>query len=148
MRDNATVIGVRDELAWVKVDSKVSCCECSVRAFCAGLKDSEGKLAVRNPLNAVPGDEVEIEIPERNYNRNLTSIFGFLLLGSLAGLAAGHFLLPLRQASAAVNGFLGLLAGMGLAAYGIYRYYHSRKKTAGFPVIVEVLKKGEFHGKT
>jgi positive regulator of sigma E activity len=148
MRDNATVIGVRDNLAWVKVSPRVACCECSARALCAGQKDNDGRLAVCNPLHAAPGDEVEIEVPERNYHRELIAIFGFLLLASLAGLAAGHFLLPLRHAPVAVNGFLGLLAGLALAAYGIFRYYRSQNKTAGFPVIVEVLKKGEFHGQT
>jgi positive regulator of sigma E activity len=148
MRDNATVIGVRDDLTWVRVSPKVSCCECSARAFCAGQKDSEGRLAVRNPLQAAPGDEVEIEVPEKNYHRDLTAIFGLLLLASLAGLAVGHFLRPLKSFPADANGLLGLLAGLALAGFGIFRRYRSRKTAAGFPVIVGVLKKGEFHGET
>ena len=90
MKDNATVIRVEDGLAWVKVTPKVACCKCSARALCSAKQDEEGKLAVRNPVDAHPGDEVEIDVPETDYSRALSGIFALLLIASLAGLTLGY----------------------------------------------------------
>jgi positive regulator of sigma E activity len=146
MKDNATVISVHNDLAWVKVSPKVSCCECSARALCAGQKDAEGQLAARNPLQARPGDEVEIEVPETNYHKELIMIFGLLLAASLAGLALGYALVPIGRLPPAENGFLGLVIGLILSGFGLFRYYRGREEKAGYPVIVEILKKGEHYG--
>jgi positive regulator of sigma E activity len=146
MKDNATVISAHNDLAWVKVSPKVSCCECSARALCAGQKDAEGQLAVRNPLQARPGDEVEIEVPETNYNKELIVIFGLLLAGSLAGLALGYMLVPIGRLSPAENSFFGLVTGLILSGFGLFRYYRGRKEKASYPVIIGILKKGEHHG--
>jgi positive regulator of sigma E activity len=146
MRDNATVITVRDDLAWVKVASCVPCADCSANAFCAGQRDAEGRLAVRNPVQAKPGDEVEIEVPEERYHRDLIVIFGILLAASLAGLALGYGLSPVRGLSSEENALLGLLLGLFLSGFGLLRAYRGRMKKSGYPVIVGILRKGEFHG--
>jgi positive regulator of sigma E activity len=146
MKDSATVIRVQNGLAWVKVAPKVDCCECSARALCSGKQDREGKLAVRNPLGARPGDEVEIEVPETDYSRALTAIFGSLLIASLAGLALGYILSPVRSLGPGGNGFIGLLIGLGLSGLAIHRRYRAGNRDAGWPVIIQILKKGEFHG--
>jgi positive regulator of sigma E activity len=146
MRDSATVIRVQNDLTWVKVSPKVACCECSARALCSAKQDEEGKLAVRNPVDARPGDEVEIEVPETDYTRALSDIFGFLLIGSLAGLALGYILSPIGSLAAGENGLIGLLVGLGLSGLAIRRRYRAAKRDGGWPVIVEILKKGGFHG--
>jgi positive regulator of sigma E activity len=146
MRDSATVIRVQNGLAWVKVTPKVACCECSARALCSAKQDEDGQLAVRNPVDAHPGDEVEIDVPETDYTRTLSTIFGLLLIGSLAGLALGYILSPVRSLTPGENGLIGLLAGLGLSGLGIHRRYRSGKHDAGWPVIIEIIKKGGFHG--
>lgn len=140
------MISVRNDFAWVKVSPKIACCECSARSICAGLKNGEGQLKARNPLHAEPGDEVEIEVPETNYHKELIMIFGLLLAGCLAGLALGYGLTPLARFSAAANGFFGLMLGLFLSAFGLFRYYRGRREKAAYPVIVEILKKGERYG--
>jgi positive regulator of sigma E activity len=146
MKDNATVIRVQDGLAWVKVTSQVACCECSARALCSAKQDEEGKLAVRNPVDARPGDEVEIDVPETDYSRALSAIFGWLLIASLAGLAFGYILAPVRSLAPGINGLLGLIAGLGLGGLAVHRRYRSGKRDSGWPVIIAVLKKGGSHG--
>ncbi len=146
MRDSATVIRVLNGLAWVKVAPKVACCECSARPLCSAKQNEEGQLAVRNPVNARPGDEVEIEVPETDYTRALGVIFGLLLIGSLAGLAVGYILSPVKSLGPGENGLIGLLAGLGLSGLAIHRRYRSGKRDAGWPVIIEILKNGGFHG--
>lgn len=140
------MISVSNDTALVKVSPKVSCCECSARALCAGQKDAHGQLEVRNPLHAQPGDEVEIEVLEANYHKELIMIFGLLLGSSLAGLALGYGLTPIGRFSQAENGFFCLLAGLFLSAFGLFRYYRGRKEKLGYPVIIGILKKGDLHG--
>jgi positive regulator of sigma E activity len=146
MKDNATVIRVEDGLAWVKVTPKVACCKCSARALCSAKQDEEGKLAVRNPVDAHPGDEVEIDVPETDYSRVLSAIFGLLLIASLAGLALGYLIAPFKSLAPGINGLIGLAAGLGLGGLAIHRRYRSGQQEAGWPVIIAVLKKGGFHG--
>jgi positive regulator of sigma E activity len=146
MKDNATVIRVQDGLAWVKVTPKVACCECSARALCSAKQDEEGKLTVRNPVDALPGDEVEIDVPETDYSRTLSAIFGWLLSASLAGLAVGYLLSPVRSLAPGINGLIGLMGGLGLGGLAVRHRYGSRKPDAGWPVIIAVIKKGGFHG--
>ena len=146
MKDNATVIRVEDGLAWVKVTPKVACCKCSARALCSAKQDEEGKLAVRNPVDAHPGDEVEIDVPETDYSRALSGIFALLLIASLAGLTLGYLVAPLKSLALGINGLIGLAGGLGLGGLVVHRRYRSGKQEAGWPVIISVLKKGGFHG--
>jgi positive regulator of sigma E activity len=146
MKDNATVIRVEDGLAWVKVTPKVACCKCSARALCSAKQDEEGKLAVRNPVDAHPGDEVEIDVPETDYSRALSGIFALLLIASLAGLTLGYLVAPLKSLAPGINGLIGLAAGLGLGGLAVHRRYGSATQEAGWPVIIAVLKKGGFHG--
>jgi len=146
MKDSAVVISVRDGLAWVKVIPRVSCCDCSARALCAGGKDAEGRLEVRNSVLAEPGDEVEIDIPETNYHRDLIRIFGLLLLAMLAGLGLGSAIKPFGQLSTAENGLAGLVPAVVLSGFGLYRYCRARKSQPGYPVITEIIDKGGHHG--
>jgi positive regulator of sigma E activity len=146
MRDSAIVISVRDELAWVKVVSRVPCCDCSARALCAGMQDGEGRIQARNPVHAQPGDEVELDVPETNYHRDLIRIFGLLLLAVLAGLGLGSALKPFGGLSTAENGLAGLLAALILSGFAIYRYYRARSNRAAYPVITDITDKGGHHG--
>jgi positive regulator of sigma E activity len=146
MRDNAVVLSVEDSLAWVKVSPRVSCGECSARSFCAGQKDAAGRLAVRNPLQARPGDTVVIEVPETNYHQDLIRIFGCLLVGLLLGLALGYVIRPLGGLGQAENGLFGLVAGLGLSGFGLFYYYRSQKRQPSYPMIVEISDKGGSHG--
>lgn len=146
MRDNAVVISVGDGLAWVKVIPRVSCGDCSARAFCAATKDGEGRIEARNLVRALPGDEVELEVPETNYHRDLIRIFGFFLLAIVAGLGLGSVLKPFGQLSTAENGLAGLVAAVVLCGFALFRYYRARKSQAGYPVITEIIDKGGHHG--
>ncbi len=146
MKDSATVICLEKGLAWVKVTPKVACSECSGRALCSARQDGEGKLAVRNPVDARPGDEVEIEVPETDYGRALSAIFGWLLSASLAGLTLGYIFSPARSLAPWINGCLGLLAGLIIGGLVVRHRYRPGKNDTAWPVIIDILKKGGSHG--
>lgn len=146
MKDNGTVVRVQNGLAWVEVSPQVACCECSARGLCAAKQDKEGKLAVRNPVGAGPGDEVEIEVPETDYSRTLIAIFGSLLVTSLAGLVLGYVFSPFRSLAPGANGVIGLFAGVVIGALAVHRRFRAGRRDAGWPVITAILKKGGLHG--
>jgi len=115
-------------------------------SLCAGNKDRNGLLAVRNPLGAGPGDEVEIEVPEASYATELAKIFGFLLIAAFAGMALAYVASPLRGLTPGENGFFGLLAGLLLCGFYIHHRHHHGRESVRWPVIIRILGKGEIHG--
>src|SRR4030043_1201466 len=146
MRDSARVIRVEKDLAWVQAEPRIPCCDCSALSLCAGKMDPKGHIVVRNPLRARPGDNVEIEVPETDYSRELGKIFGLLLIASLAGMALGYIVAPFQGLTPGENGFFGLLAGLLLCGLVIYRHYHRGKESVRWAVIVGILDKGGTHG--
>lgn len=147
MKDRAVVLRVEGPLAWVRVTTQPACGECAAKSLCLGRQDAAGRLAVRNPIEAKPGDEVEIEVPEVHYQRDMILIFGVLLASSVAGFAAGYLARPLNFAGSDGNALLGLLVGLFGGGAGLFRHYRKQKKEAGFPVIVHILTYGGAHGK-
>ncbi len=148
MRDNAVVLSVEKQMAWVQVSPQQSCGECSARTLCLGRKGAAGRLAVYNPLRAKPGDAVEIEVPEAYYEKEMTRIFGLLLAISVAGFLFGYFVHPLSPLGPKGNALAGLLLGLFGAGIGLARYYRAQRIKSRFPVIVAILNQGGFHGET
>ena len=89
MRDSGRVLRTQDKFAEVEVSCLEACQGCSAKALCIGQSHQKGILSVKNPLHALPGDQVSLDIPEEKYARSLILFFGTLLAGSLLGLAAG-----------------------------------------------------------
>lgn len=147
MKDNGLVVGTEKEMAQVEVKCFIETCErCSTRGLCIGQDQSKGILTVRNPLNALPGDEVSIEIPEEAYNKKLILLFGSLLSASLLGMGVGSlssFLLPYSSEALSLIGlFLGLIS----AGTGLFYYFRKRNKRYLYPVIRDIIKKGDCYG--
>ena len=115
MRDNGLVLAVDRNLAEVEVSCLEGCDDCAARSLCIGHKQIKGRLSVRNPLGAKPGDKVIIEIPEEHYSKALALLFSGLLIAMLAGMGGGYlmaFLLPFPSLSTSIFGFVaGLLIG-------------------------------------
>ncbi len=147
MKDNGIVISTNKEFAQVEVKCLLESCQnCRARSLCIGQDQSRGMIAVRNPLSALPGDKVQIEIPERQYNKALILLFGSLLTAALLGMALGFLsssLLPLSSSQASL---LGLLLGIILAILWLFRFFRKKNKEILYPVIINITKKGDRHG--
>jgi positive regulator of sigma E activity len=145
MKDNGIVIALQGPLAQVQVDCAQACQECSASSLCKGATQKEGLLSVRNPLNAVPGDTVLIQVPEERYHRILIKLFGGLLAAAVIGSGTGYGLagpLPLEESLSALVGFF---LGLGLAVPVVI---HSLKKASAdalYPSIIDITRKGERH---
>lgn len=146
MIDNGIVLDVKDSFARVKVSPVEPCHDCSSRPLCAGHKDSDGILTVFNQVNAVPGDAVGLEIPETDYAKDLILIFGTLTLALTAGACAGYGLSSLVGLPAPALGLAGLLSGLLAGAIFLFSRFRDRPKNFRYPVIVEILNKGDFDG--
>jgi len=119
VKDKGTVIATEGPLALVKVSCTQACRECPASSLCKSAAPEEGTLSVRNPVNAHPGDEVVIEVPESRYNR--------VLIGMFAGL-------------------LGFFLGLALAVPGLILYFRKNNDRRLYPSIVDITQKGERHG--
>jgi positive regulator of sigma E activity len=114
--------------------------------LCTGQDKAKGFLAVKNPLKACAGDKVEIDIPETKYNQILILLFGSLLIAALLGMGAGYLLSSLLPLSSSAASLLGLLLAVIGAGCILYRYFRRKLKNKLYPVIINILKKGDCHG--
>ena len=147
MRDKGLVVNTEEDMAQVEVQCFTELCQkCSAQSLCIGQNQSKGLLMVRNPLRASPGDEVEVEVPDTKYSRSLILLFGSLLVASLVGLGLGSLLSPLLPLSSSAASLLGLLAAIIIAGIFLSRYFRAKNKESLYPVIIDIIKKGERHG--
>ena len=147
MKDKGLVVSTKNNFAQVEVQCLIeSCASCSAKSLCTGRDRSKGLLEVQNPLNACTGDEVEIEIPETKYNQALILLFGTLLIAALLGMGSGYFLSPIVPMSSSAASLLGLiLAVLGTGLF-LFRYFRKKNKIHMYPVIINILNKGDCHG--
>ncbi len=146
MKDSGIVISVQGDMAQIKVSCSDACSDCSASSLCKGPSQSEGRLDARNPYNALPGDEVLIEIPETDYNRALIILFSTLLVASVGGAFAGILLAGTLSLASSQAGFLGFILGLGAAIPWLVRYFRTANLKSLYPVILDITKKGGCHG--
>lgn len=147
MKDRGLVIKTSSDFAEVEVQCLVeSCQKCSARSLCSGLNQSKGLLKVKNPLKASPGDRVEVEIPEKIYNKVLIFVFSTLIFALLLGISVGHFSSIVLSVSTQEASLLGIILALLLAAGGLFRYFRKKNKDILYPVITDIIKKGDYDG--
>jgi positive regulator of sigma E activity len=147
MKDKGLVVATKNDLAKVEVHCLIeSCGSCSARSLCTGDDKSKGLLEVQNPIQACTGDEVEIEIPETKYNQALILLFGTLLVAALLGMAAGYLLSPFIPLSSSAASLLSLILAVLTTSLALFRHFRKKNKLHMYPVIINILKKGDCHG--
>ncbi len=146
MTDNGLVLTTEKDIAEVEVVCFEGCHDCTAKSLCIGNKQNKGRLSVKNPLQAHPGDKVKIQIPEDRYNQALILLFGGLLVAILLGLGGGYLLgllfsLPLSLASS-----IGLGTGLVFGGSILTRVFKRKNKEQLYPVIIDIIKKGDCYG--
>lgn len=143
MKDSGFVVKSTADFADVEVQCLIeSCLKCSAKSLCRSIDQSKGLLQVKNPLKASPGDRVEIEIPERAYNKALIFIFATFLVASLLGIAFGYFSSLFLPFSSQKASLLGLMLALLVAGAGLVRFFRRKNKALLYPVIINIIKKG------
>lgn len=140
------VVSTEKDLARVRVDCLSGCRDCAAHSLCLGEKNKSGILSVRNSVGAHQGDRVVLSVPDGDYSRSLSIIFGSLLLAVLGGGGAGYALGPLFSLAPAASGALGLFFVVILTGWGLSRYFRRTNNTTLYPVITEIIQKEIFDG--
>lgn len=146
MTDNGLVITTRKDIAEVEVDCFEGCHDCTARSLCIGNKQNKGRLSVKNPLDAMPGDKVKIQIPEDRYSQALIILFGGLLLALLLGMGGGYLMSLLFTFPSSLASFIGLAAGLIFGGLVLSRVFRRKNKEQLYPMIVDIIKKGDYYG--
>lgn len=148
MSDKGLVISTKNDLAQVEVQCLVENCQsCSALNLCSRQKKSKGLLSVKNPLRANVGDEVEIEIPESKYSRALIFLFSSLLLASLSGLGIGYILSYFFPLDLTLLSLIGLFVTLLITGIILSHYFRKKKNLHLYPVIIDIIKKGDSNEK-
>lgn len=146
MTDSGLVIRVEKDHTEVEVSCFEGCHDCAARSLCIGNKKNKGRLSVRNPLNALPGDEVKIQIPESDYSQALILLFGGLLLALLLGMGGGYAVSLFFALPPFLTSLLGMAAGLILCGSVLARVFRRKNKNQLYPVIIDIIKKGDCYG--
>ncbi len=146
MTDNGLVLASNKGFAEVEVSCFDECQHCSARSLCIGNKQNKGRLSVKNPLQAMPGDQVKIEIPESQYSKALSLLFGGWLSAMLIGLAGGYLIASLFSFSTFQACLIGLAAGLVLGGLILLIIFRRKNEDQLYPVIIDILKKGDSYG--
>jgi positive regulator of sigma E activity len=147
MEEKAVVCSSQKDFAQVKVEVKDETCPtCPARSFCVGQQEQKGTITVLNSLSARAGDEVKIEIPEGDYTKELIRFFGILLIGSILGLALGYLLALFLSWPPTPISLLGFFLGLLSGGVILFRHFGRTKKNKLYPVIIDIIRKGDSHG--
>ena len=149
MKDSGLVLKTQQGLAVVAMEClRKACHRCSSKRLCTLSSSSSGLLKVKNPLKALPGDLVEVEIPEASYNKALILIFSTLIITCLLGLGLGYLISLSVSVSLQEASLAGVFLALLLASFGLYGYFHKKNNARFYPVITDILKKGDSNGQT
>ena len=129
IKQNVQVVRCQDERLWVRMGTRTGCVACADGKGCgAGLFSKLLKHRpvvielARNGLSIEPGQMLTLALPEKVYLRLVLNIYGWPLLGALAGAYAGFSLGswlqfgPLLVDAGTLT--LGLIAGIVVTVLG------------------------------
>ncbi len=146
MQDKGLVISAQNKLAKVEVQCFEACQKCSAQNLCIGKSQSKGLLSAKNPIHALPGNTVSLEIPETQYNKSLILVFGTFLLAALLGMAVGHFSAALFSLPTPGSSILGLFLSLFASGFWLFHFFRKKNNDHLFPVITAIINKGGNHG--
>ncbi|MCP2519462.1 SoxR reducing system RseC family protein [Candidatus Aminicenantes bacterium AC-335-K20] len=142
MKEKGLALNKEQDKIRIRISDPGLCKHCNARLFCIGGRASDDTILAYNPIGAEPGDTVEFEIPQSEYNRLMIKIFGLLLLGIIGGSVLGYIIS--LSSSISQELIIILFALLGLIISGFFVYHNSRKKqNLLFPIITRIIKKGE-----
>jgi|Deesub1362B_J571_1020462.scaffolds.fasta_scaffold02514_5 positive regulator of sigma E activity len=145
MKEKGLVLSKEQDKTRIRISNPELCLHCHVRFFCIGKKSLDNTILVHNPLGAEPGDEVEFEIPQTEYNKQMIKIFGLLLFGIIGGVIIGYIISSLLTISKEITTIFAILLGLVISGFFIIR--NSKKEyNLLFPTITRIIKKGENNG--
>jgi positive regulator of sigma E activity len=146
MKDSGLVITTTKDIAEVQIQCFDGCQNCTASSLCIGNKKNLGRLSARNPLHALPGDEVKIHVPEAHYSKALILLFGGLLLAALVGMGAGYMLALFFPLPSSFASLFGLVAGLVIGGGILAKIFRRKNKEQLYPVIIDIIQKGDCYG--
>jgi len=147
MKDSGLVVSTRTDLAEVEVFCLIEACHgCAAERLCTKQDSSKSRLVVKNPVRASVGDKVEVEIPESTYNKALIIIFSTLIFASLGGMGLGYLLSVVLSIPSQEPSLIGLVLFLLLSGAGLFWFFRDRNKDPLYPVITDILQKGDRNG--
>lgn len=136
------ILEIRGDRAKISLPLKEGCSTCGKCTLGKGEKYM--RLEVETIPGARVGDEVMVEVPERDPLLAATLLFGFPLFGLLAGGGAGYLLFSSLGGDAnAGAGLLGLITMAGVFVILRRKEREQMKKDDGGIRIVKNLPPGE-----
>jgi len=144
----ATVLSIEDLDAVIQVEKTSSCHSCNANSACGTASISRyfnfqaPQLKVKNTINAKPGDQVLLGIPDSEmlmgsfilYMVPLITLFILSIFFSSLNTSFPDYS---EEFLSIVGGGLGLMIGL----FGVKKYSHLIMKNGGKPVMMKIMNK-------
>jgi sigma-E factor negative regulatory protein RseC len=127
IEENAQVVSIEGEHAWVESERRSSCSSCSAKGCGTGalskvLGAKVQQMKVRNPISAVEGDAVIVGIDESILLKGSLYVYIIPLLLMLAGGLFGEVLAPQWGSNGEGLSLLFGLLGLGVGLLWLRRF--------------------------
>ena len=146
IEQNARVVAVEGDTAWVEAERSSACGGCAAKAGCGtgSLAKAFGtrtnRMKVLNTVEARPGDAVIIGIEESALVRGSVAVYLVPLLTLLGGGIFGEFMAERLGVAIQVGGVTGGLIGLGAGLLWLRSYTRGIEKDPRFqPVTLKRL---------
>ena len=114
MEEIGKVVVNKDESAIVKIERHSACSKCNKKCELAeDNKNDEMLVEVDNPVEAVEGQLVSLEMADKNLTLSALLIYLFPLVSLVLGYFVGSYLVPLQGE---ISGILGAISFFGISA--------------------------------
>jgi len=143
IEQNAMVVAVQGELAEVETRRLSACGGCAAKSGCgtsllAGVFGSRpSRIKVSNPIQAQPGDQVVIGLPEAPFLRAAFALYAVPLLAMIGGGLLGEWLALSSGSAPELGALVGGLSGLTAGLAWLRRFsYRSQRDAEYRPVVL------------
>ena len=131
IEQQARVIRTQGDLAWVSVGRQSGCAACDAGKGCGAgifgrlLRRKPVELELPNSIQAVPGQPVTLGMPEALFMKIVFRLYGWPLLGGLAGALICH---QIAKTYFVGDGIIDLMALIGMVTGAAISIVYLRRR--------------------
>lgn len=141
LKERGIVEGLSADKAIVRIERSSACSTCESRGSCQALNEREFRIEVKNDLNALAGDVVEISMASGSVFRASMAVYFLPVMGLLLGALAGGALAGAWQVHPTASPLIGGGAGLALSIWILKRFDRSvRSRPDYLPKMTGVLR--------
>ena len=133
LKEAATVVSTSDKRAKVAIVRSEACGNCPAKTMCSTASGNSNVLEVRNPVEAMPGEKVIIELQPAALVKATALVYLLPATAMLVGATAGWL-----KAGTDLGAIIGAVSGLAISALFLFLHADRRERGNG-PTISHIM---------